>query len=198
VRRSRTPACLLLAIAAPVAAQVAQAPRVQPGDRWEFSVVPSATPRRTWVVAAVTADRISATENGAPLLLTADLGPLDSPLLRQANPMLLRFPLQVGQRWSYVNDVAFKDNGSTAKVQVDVEVQAHERVKVPAGEFDAWRLQSRSRIDGRSYAGAGAIQGEGLSTYWYAPAARAIVKSINWSTYRGEATTELVSYQLGK
>ncbi len=184
-------------LAWPAQAQVAdQPPPVKPGDRWEFSVVPSATPSRTWIVDAVNADRISATENGAPLLLTPSLGPLESPLLRQSRPLLLRFPLQVGQRWSYVNDVAFKDNGSTARVQTQVEVQAHERVKVPAGEFDAYRLQSRSRIDGRSYAGAGTIQGEGRSTYWYAPAARAIVRAISWSTYRGETTTELVDFKL--
>jgi hypothetical protein len=67
-------------------------------------------------------------------------------------------------------------------------------VRVVAGEFDAFRLVAKGTIRGSSYGGAGQLEGETSSTYWYAPAANAIVKMKNRNTYRGESTVELVSF----
>jgi hypothetical protein len=194
-------AATLLAMLLPVgaAAQVAERPAVRVGDEWQFAVyyaTPTAVPNRTWRVLAVSENGITGTEDGKPLRLTADLNPVESPLLRQSNGERLRFPLRLGMRWSYVNDVQFLDNGSKARVHSDVEVVGYETIRVAAGEFQAFRLQARGRFQGTSYAGAGSLQGESTSTYWYAPAARTVVKSVHRSTYRGEETVELVRSRL--
>lgn len=40
------------------------------------------------------------------------------------------------------------------------------------------------------------IEGQVTSTYWYAPTARAIVKTISRNPYIGVATVELVKFHL--
>lgn len=191
--------CVVAALPATAGAQAAERPQVRPGDRWQFAVyyaVPTTTPSRMWVIESVDADAIVGSENGQPLRLTPDLNPVESPLLKQSGTELLRFPLRVGQQWTHVAQVQFKDNGSRAQVASQVRVEAWERVRVAAGEFDAFRLVAQGTIHGTSYAGSGQLRGETRTTYWYAPAAKAIVKMNNRNTYRGESTVELVSYEL--
>lgn len=190
---------LLATFAWDAASQTAQRPSVAPGDQWQFAVyyaIPTSTPSRMWVVESVAEDAIVGTENGQPLRLTPELNPRESPLVQQSGTELLRFPLQVGQQWTHVGQVRFKDNGSQARVDSQVRVEAYERVRVVAGEFDAFRLVASGTIHGASYAGAGQLRGETRTTYWYAPAAKAIVKMTNRSTYRGESTVEMVSYRV--
>jgi hypothetical protein len=180
-------------------AQVAQRPEVRPGDRWRFAVyyaVPSSAPNRVWMVDSVEADAIVGTENGEPLRLTRDLNPRESPLMTQWDTEPLRFPLRVGEQWQHVGRVRFKDNGSQARVETQVRVEAWEQVRVVAGEFDAFRLSARSTIEGTSYGGRGQLRGESSTVYWYAPKARAIIKWTTRSTYRGESNVELVDFNL--
>lgn len=187
--------------AAPAAAQTAERPEVRRGDEWQFVVwydTPSVEPNRVWVVDEVTEAEIRGKENGEPLLLTRDLNPVDSPLNRQVGTRLLRFPLSIGSTWQYASDVAFKDNQSRAKVQATVRVVGREKVTVPAGEFDAFKLEAKGTISGSSKGGPGRLDGATQSTYWYAPKARAIVKLVTKNTYRGESTVELVSMKAGK
>lgn len=198
--RAGTLAALALLLAAPAAlAQPAPRPDIRVGDQWQFAVydaVPTRAPNRTWVVTAVTRAGIEATENGAPLRLTPDLNVLDSPRSSETNPGLLRFPLKVGRRWNYETRWVFKFKGSTGTLAMDVVVQARERVSVPAGEFDAFRLFARGKLGGNSPANT--FYGvETTTTYWYAPAARAIVKSQHHNPYLGRTTVELVGMQRG-
>ena len=69
----------------------------------------------------------------------------------------------------------------------------HEKVSVPAGNFEAFKLMSKSNIRGVS-AKNSLIEAEVSSTYWYAPAARAVVKSISRNPYIGVTTVELVKF----
>ena len=186
----------LAMLCAPVLAQQADQPGVKDGDQWSFVVFPSAAPNRVWVVKSVMATGIHATENGEPLTLTLDLNVVDSPLLTQTNPLMLRFPMRVGDRWTFATDVRFKDNGSTARAVFEVAVIAHEKVRVAAGEFDAFKLVAKSRFTGSSKGGPGKLEGESMHTYWYAPTARAIVKSLSQSPYRGKSTVELAAFEL--
>lgn len=184
--------------AGPALAQRAERPDVKPGDRWDFVVwytVPSSAPNRTWVVDAVTPTSVRAVENGEPLLLTADLNVVDSPLVRSSNPTLLRFPLEVGRHWTFAEDYVFKPKNSAGRAVTDVMVVAHEKVVVPAGEFDAFKLEAKIRLSGTSPIES-RIDADAFTTYWYAPAARAVVKSVQRRPYLGPATVELVSYRL--
>jgi hypothetical protein len=180
-------------------AQEAPLPRVAVGDRWQHVVYfgeRSSVPNRTWVVTRVTPEVIEATENGEPLRLTPELNVLESPARKDSAAHALRFPLRVGARWRYETDSWFKDNNSTARSVVSVEVLAHEKVSVVAGEFDAFKLQATGRFSGRSKGGPGILAGEFISTYWYAPSVRAIVKATLTSPYRGTSHVELVKAEL--
>jgi len=179
-------------------AQSVDRPDVKVGDQWKFAVyytVPSTTPNRTWVITSVTATGIEGTENGEPLRLTRDLNVIESPRSKDSNPGLLNFPLVVGKRWQYESDWEFKPKKSSGKATVDVVVLAYERVTVPAGEFDAFKLSAREALSGTSPIGS-QYAGETTRTYWYAPAVRAIVKSVSHNPYLGPSTVELVGFEL--
>lgn len=190
-------AVLLCGTVATTYAQEAHRPQVKVGDEWRFAVyytVPSAAPNRVWVVTRILAETIEMRENGEPLLLTADLNVLDSPRLSESNPKLLSFPLRVGKRWQFESSWKSKAKGSSGTISTDVEVQALERIVVPAGEFVAYRLLARGRLDGMSRSST-FIAGEVTTTYWYAQAARAIVKLVQQHPYQGPMTIQLVSIQ---
>ncbi len=179
-------------------AQSVARPEIKMGDQWRFAVyysVPTVTPNRVWQVTAVSAAGIEGSENGEPLRLTHDLNVLESPRGRESNPGLLAFPLSVGKRWKFESDWEFKPKGSRGKYAVDVVVAAYERVSVVAGEFDAFKLTAREILSGTSPIGTD-YSGVASRTYWYAPAARAVVKSISHNPYLGGSTVELVELDL--
>lgn len=189
---------ILAVIADPAVAQSAGRPDVRVGDQWQFVVyytVLSTIPNRTWLITSVTGAGIEGTENGDPLILTHDLGVVESPRTRESNPRLLGFPLEVGKRWRYESDWVFKPKGAKGSLAVEVLVAAYEKVAVAAGEFDAFKLTSRETLGGTSPVGS-QYAGETTRTYWYAPAARAIVKSVSHNPYLGPSTVELVGFDL--
>ena len=188
----------LAVFSATVLAQKADRPEVKAGDQWRFVVyytVPSAVPNRTWVVTSVTPARIVGTENGEPLMLTPELNVLESPRDKLSNPKALSFPLEVGKKWRYESDWLFKPKGSKGTFTAEVAVIAYEKVKVPAGEFDAFKLVAKSAMRGISGINS-TIDAENSQMYWYAPAANAIVKSEHRNPYLGPSTVELVEFRL--
>ena len=68
----------------------------------------------------------------------------------------------------------------------------YEKVRVPAGEFDAFRLEAK----GNWVSPNAPVPGASDLTYWYAPAARAILNEELQVTYMPTTTTELVEFQL--
>ena len=190
---------VLLAVLGDVAmAQTATVPVLKAGDQWQFAVyytVASAKPSRTWVIKSVTPSGIEATEDGEPLILTKDLNVLESPRHKESNPRALDFPLEVGKRWHYASDWLFKAKGSNGRIVVDVAVVGYEKVTVPAGEFQAFKLASRESLSGTSPIRS-QYAGEITRTYWYAPAVRAVVKTVTHNPYNGPSTVELVAFDL--
>jgi hypothetical protein len=187
-----------LTLTGPAWAQEATRPDVKVGDQWRFAVyhtVPTTTPARTWVITAVGPAKIEGTENGEPLALTPDLNVLDSPQSAYSNPLALSFPLTVGKRWRYVTEWLFKPKGSKGSSTVDVIVTAYEKIVVPAGEFDAFRLSSTASLHGISPINSH-YAGEVTTTYWYAPAARAVVRSTSHNPYLGPTSVDLVELRL--
>ena len=180
----------------PALAQKVDRPDVKVGDQWQFAsgyVAPS-TPNRTWVVTAVTATRIEGTENGKPLTLTPDLNEVDSPRRTDSDTRRLSFPLEVGKQWTYTSDFLVKVPGVKGRTEAEVRVVGYEKVRVGAGEFDAFKLESRAEFKGTSPDGP--VAGGGTMTYWYAPAARAVVRSLYKDQYQGLITTDLLEFKL--
>lgn len=177
-------------------AQKADRPVVKAGDRWQFVEyygIASTDPNRDWVVTSVTPSRIEGTENGKLLLLTEELNVLESPRNKHSNPRALSFPLEVGKRWRFADEWLFKVTGSKGTSSAEVEVVGYEKVSVHAGEFEAFKLVKKTSLLGVSTKGS-RVEAEDTSTYWYAPAARAIVKSISRNPYIGVTTVELIRF----
>ena len=186
------------ALSAP--AQRAHAPDLRVGDEWRFVVyyaVASTLPNKVWRVESIGPAQVELSEGDARVAMTPELNVLDSPRARETNPRQLSFPLEVGKEWRYSSDWFFKPKNANGSTAYEVRVVAFEKVAVPAGEFDAFKLVSTGRISGKSPIGS-IYDGEARATYWYAPAARAIVKSVAHNTYLGASTTELVEYRLAR
>ena len=184
----------------PLHAQPADAPDLRVGDRWQFVEyysVPSSVPNRTWLVTAVHGETIDATENGEPLRLTRELNVLESPRSAYSNAKALSFPLDVGKRWRYRTDWLFKAKRSNGWSDVDVAVVSRERVRVPAGEFDAYRIEASASLNGTSPVGS-IYAGRATMTYWYAPDVRAIVRAVSRNPYLGTSTVDLVAFRPGE
>jgi hypothetical protein len=188
---------VLVLLSATARAQEAPRPALKAGDEWKFAVyytAPTAVPSREWRITSV-GEVIAATENGAPLRLTPELNVLESPDRRESNPQQLKFPLAVGKQWRYDSEWLFKPKGSKGTIAMEVAVVAHEAVRVPAGTFDAFKLVAKGRLGGTSPIGS-QYDHESTTTYWYAPAARAIVRSVHHNPYLGTSTVELVQLRL--
>ena len=184
-------------LANPALAQTADRPAVKVGDEWQFVEyfgVPPSKPTQSWVVTSITPAGIVGTENGKPLLLTTDLNIVESPRYKHSDFRMLNFPLAVGKKWSCSTNAYNFIQQAPFTIEYNVTVIAHERVRVPAGEFDAFKLQANGRVGVNAPPGPGAM--EETRMYWYAPEARAIVKEEVRNPYRGAFTVELVTYKL--
>ena len=188
---------ILVVLTSPALAQKADRPAVKVGDEWQFVEYfgfPPAKPNQTWVVTSITPSGIEGTANGKPQLLTPDLNIVESPRLKHSDFRMLSFPLEVGKKWSCSSNAYNVLNQSPFTVEYDVTVLANERVRVPAGEFDAFKLEAKGRFGVDGPPGPGAL--EETRSYWYAPAARAIVKEEVRNPFRGAYTVELVAFKL--
>lgn len=160
-------------------------PDVRPGDWWTYRVTDllnRTTRSSTLETTAVTASRIE-TSRKAGDRATADQGVIeewdrDWNLLRAADvrftPLYptFRFPLEKDKSWS--GSVSWSGSGVTTKHDLKMRVAGWERVTVPAGTFDAIRVNVSGYI--HTTTGSGFGQGTIKDTMWYAPAVRQIVK----------------------
>lgn len=100
---------------------------------------------------------------------------------------VLSFPMTVGKSWDSHHIRRF--TSGTLDVSAHDEVVAFERVQVPAGSFDAYKIVSR---------GTNAKQLERLysapftATYWYAPSVKRIIKSEHALYLNHQALTQTV------
>jgi len=160
-------------------------PDVRLGDRWTYRVtnlLNKTTRSSTLETTAVTASRIE-TRRTAGDGTTADQGVVeewdrDWNLLQAAGVQFkpsyptFRFPLEKDKSWS--GSVSWTGSGVTTQHDLKLRVAGWERVTVPAGSFDAIRVNVRGYI--HTTTGSGFGQGTIKDTMWYAPAIRQIVK----------------------
>lgn len=198
VRLAFSAVALSLAIIAnPALAQTADRPTVKVGDEWQFVeyyVAPIQKPNLIWVITAVTPAGITGTENGKPLTLTPDSNMVESARRKHSDLKMLSFPLEVGMSWAFSNDFMNKEAFAPGRSDVKVTVAGYEKVRVPAGDFDAFKIEAKGKMGIEGAAGAGAI--DTLHIYWYAPTARAVIKQVYRDAKTGEKVTELVEFKL--
>jgi len=163
-------------------AQSVERPAVQIGDRWKyetkdgFTNLPTSQTER--IVTVIGDDRIEATENGSPAIYTTDLNPLETPESHfEPASRHFKFPLAVGDKWRHEGKVRFKASGAEGRSQYDVKVVGQEKITVPSGSFDTYKLVMEGYLT---------VQNMGNSrsfaftrTYWYAPSIKGNVKIEN-------------------
>lgn len=155
----------------------AEAPVVKGGDRWKSEQ----TDRRTGAkeaefdrrVTAVTESRIEGTENDGKFVWTSELNALESSVSSiSGDAKGLSFPLEVGKKWDYKFSYVNKLNPGKGRQQLSAHVVAYEKVKVPAGEFDAFKIEYTGFWNNDANNRSGRFKNTG----WYAPAARSVVR----------------------
>ncbi len=88
----------------------------------------------------------------------------------------LDFPLSIGKKWTFNAEDISQSLGRMCDTRNEMEVIAYEPVKVPAGTFDAFKILHKQQNLCRD---TGAWN---TRVYWYAPDAKAIVKTTGWNS----------------
>lgn len=169
--------CVTAVFALPAVA-LAELPSVKVGDQWRYEQADARTgAKQTDVdrrVTRVTASSIEGIENQGRLLMTPDLTVMESPsVLVSGEARMLCFPLAVGKSWFFNARFADKLDGSRWFSQLEASVVGFEKVSVPAGEFEAFKVVYQGRLKND----ATKTLGRQMVTHWYAPATRSVVKT---------------------
>ncbi len=198
----------LIFAAAGAGAQSVDAPDVHVGDRWSWQHTNGLANERDFTAIEDVIDvsdaeiksreRIKGKQNGAIAVFTREWNPVDvasaryDPFLRE-----LSFPLQVGKKWDASADKMLFSNAKHGKFSLKGEVAALEKVTVPAGTFDAYKIVLH--IDAIA-TDEDANIGNTLETIWYAPSVRRYVKFENTFSRDGRVRSkdinELLEYSL--
>lgn len=193
---------LLTACAAPLpqtppssmAGEVA-APAITPGATWRYAVTDGFTglSRGTiqYRIAHITADTMTVdvrTETQESReTYTRDWNWLVRPatnmqaFIYKPAYRALDFPLVAGKRWVARSTATDPEDGRSFPVRIEAEVLGWERIKVPAGEFDAVKVQRHVFLD---YWLQG-VRGQSVirETDWYAPALNQVARRETTSRY---------------
>jgi uncharacterized caspase-like protein len=200
---ARAPAQVALAAPAAPRAQPAviiggrvERPDVRVGDRWTYRVtdlITNLTSSTTLEAATITANRIYTRRSSS----TSDAGLIEVwdrswNLLRRGDidyvPFYptFQFPLEKDKSWS--GTVSFAQLHTTTVHSIKMLAVGWERVTVPAGTFDALRINIQGHLNQSStlWYSSGSVN----NVVWYAPAIRQVVKSeIDQTAFR---TTSLL------
>lgn len=168
-------------------------PAYRVGDAWTFTIANNDEPKRSFsrTVILVTEDGTATAKNETESVSVYDPAvPVGATYFRysesapdhrgafiredKVNPPPFTFPLQVGKKWSF-KPPAYKFAGDTVEDEYDAEVRSYEKVHVPAGDFDAYKIQFDGWWNNRSWALAQGAAGRKTMEVWYAPAAKRVI-----------------------
>lgn len=100
----------------------------------------------------------------------------------------LKFPLSVGQKWSY--DFRYRPIGARSEQtrSVEVRVVGIEEVRTAAGTFRTFKIEKEE--SGSTRRGVN----HQVTTYFYSPATKSIAKSLYQGSGGGKRETELIKF----
>jgi len=188
-------------VATPAGAQVADRPQIQVGDSWEYSFRDTRDSRTgctySLTVTGVTVDKITVDMQNPQHCNIGALGvstvyDKDFNLMYAGvTPYLTSaFPLQVGKQWT--QKFALNTEANTLlHNDVTAKVIAIEKVTVPAGTFDAYKV-----VVARKYSSQ-YVTGTITETRWYAPQTKTYVRrtSVDSATASSSLISELLTYR---
>lgn len=171
-----------------ISAQSAEMPTLEVGDEWVRSN------GRTFTVVGKKDDyyTIKVLWNGKESLQwwhqkTLGLRHTEKQIVFEPALELFRWPLSVGLKWCY--EYSSPSAGPNVKFRRCNEIKSFEEVKVQAGSFQTFRIETIATHIDRSAPDV-------YHTYWYAPQARGIVKSTSAGIAGDLWQFELVRMQL--
>jgi hypothetical protein len=169
-----------------LAQEQAPAPSFKEGDTWQFSLTQkgqqvSTSERFTGIYElALFQGQVKVYEVNAGQKTEVEINP-DGPgagLLAQIGKIetrpSLKFPLSVGQKWTYQYETRPAGARVTQKRSAEVNVTGIEEVTTPAGSFRAFKLVRNEEWQG---GGKKVVWIRNTVTYFYSPDTRSIVKS---------------------
>jgi hypothetical protein len=177
---------------------VAEAPRMIIGDHWQYSDGVIETVRdvreRSFLVEYYGASRYQACVNalhrkdlhGTVVDVLDHSGQVVSDCNHYTGWRKLDFPIFIGKKWAFEADDISQSLGRMCSYKNEMEVVAYERVTVPAGTFEAFKILHKQQNLCRD---TGVWN---TRFYWYAPDAKAIVKTMSWNNNR--MNNHLVEY----
>jgi hypothetical protein len=193
-----------------VSAQVA-APVLKPGESWTYREMEAYSMRRE--LARWTTEVVESGSSGARLAVRsftheavaafrfAEPGQLaDGYLSRQIAPsridppLVLRpYPLIVGKRWEQEASRLDPMMGAQRSVHLSGRVVGWEKVRVPAGEFDALKIE---RVLHLGDAGRFRTQTRRVEEEWYVPSLKAPAKLRIWEEASDPTIPRILRYTL--
>jgi len=189
-------------------AQTSDKPQMNVGDRWEWQHTNGLSNEKDFtqienVVNVSDAEvrtqvRVKGKANTGIATYTREWNPVDV-VSAKYDPFLkeFEFPLQVGKKWKSSADKMLFSNGKHGKFYLKGEVVAFEKITVPGGTFDAYKISVTLDATGTD---EDANIGHTVETYWYAPTVNRHVKHINEFSRDGRVRSqdiyELLDYSL--
>jgi hypothetical protein len=156
-----------------VVAQTAERPPLNVGDRWTFHQVAGLPPVESdWsreIDAKLVDGRFRVRAGNRTLIFDGEMNSLDK---RGADYSWRRFafPMAVGNRWSH--EWKLGGEGWSGYAHSQWEVKAYEKITVPAGTFDCFRVEGtiwRNTLSARAQGGVPYQVATVPTTYWYCP-----------------------------
>src|SRR5215831_7268904 len=109
----------------------------------------------------------------------------------------LKFPLSVGQKWTYGYQTRLPNTRQDQRRSAEVNVAGMDQVTVPAGSFKAYKLTRSESWSIGGQRAAGTVNSS-TSTYFYSPETRSIVKASTMNEKNpGTIETELIRFTPG-
>ncbi|MFA6119783.1 MAG: hypothetical protein WCT35_08745 [Sideroxydans sp.] len=155
-----------------------QAPIIKVGDQWKFEQSDRRSgvkePVITQRITSISPTQIEGLENEERFVWTPELNLIESPTVIVAGEgNRLAFPLEVGKTWEYQYNFTNKAKAAKGRWKLEATVVAYEKVKVPAGEFDAFKIEYSGFWHNDTKGKSGRLK----MTNWYAPAVHTIVRN---------------------
>ena len=108
----------------------------------------------------------------------------------------LKFPISVGQKWTYEYETTPVGARVAQKRSAEVMVTGMETVTTPGGSFKAYKLLRTEQWRG---AGQRAVWNKSTATYFYSPETKSVVKSSAVNENSGAISeNELIKFTPGK
>jgi len=189
--------CLALSAGAACAADIDR-PDVHVGDRWnwqhtnvlanesDFTLIEDVVEVGDSEIRARVRTKGKAGSNIATY--TREWNPVDVVFARyQPDLRSYAFPLHVGAKWEGSADKLLFSNGKHGRFNLAGEVQALEKVTVPAGTFEAYKV---SLVLEATSTDEDANVGHTTELFWYAPSVRRYVKLENTFSRDGRVRSQ--------